>query len=236
MPISQSPETFDLAVSHLRLHFPGQPECALEIAGLAIRSGEMIALSGPSGSGKTTLLHLLCGLLLPNSGSITYRDKDLTTLSESHRDAWRRAHVGLVFQDFHLIPELGALDNIMLPTTFGRAPDRKVRMKQAKALAERLGVGDLHQNIGLLSRGEQQRVAVIRALVHRPRVILADEPTASLDAENAASVGAALVDEARAIGATLIVATHDAALGERLDRKLSLKSGRIISDEGGASQ
>lgn len=206
------------------------PFLALDVPSLDIGRGEMVALGGPSGSGKTTLLHLAAGLMPPGTGEIRFDGEPFLRLPESRRDAWRRHTIGLVFQDFHLFPEMDALGNILLPTTFGGARGEDWRHR-ARQLGEKLGIADLARPVGLLSRGEQQRVAVIRALLQRPRLLLADEPTASLDAGNAAAVGAALVDEARDLGATLICATHDPVLAGRFTRHLHLAGGRIIRDE-----
>jgi putative ABC transport system ATP-binding protein len=234
MPNSPSVEPAGLEISGLRLQFAGVPQPAIEIGHLTVEPGETVGLYGPSGSGKTTLIHLVAGLLPPDAGHLIVGGREISGLTESERDRWRRTNVGLVFQDFHLIPELDALGNILLPSTFGGAVDRTAWRTRADILARRLGIADLRQSVSRLSRGEQQRVAVIRALVHRPRLVLADEPTASLDADNAALVGAALVEETRAIGATLLVATHDARLIERLDRRIELNAGRIVGDTPGA--
>lgn len=240
MPTSAPPEVNPapggLAFRGVRVEFREAGKGAflvLDVPSLDLGRGEMVALGGPSGSGKTTLLHLAAGLVPPSAGEVRFDGEAFSRMPESKRDAWRRRSIGLVFQDFHLIPEMDALGNILLPTTFGGAGAEDWRQR-ARRLGEKLGIADLVRPVGLLSRGEQQRVAVIRALLHRPRLILADEPTASLDADNAASVGAALVDEARDLGATLICATHDPALAGRFSRRLYLEGGRIIRDEGRA--
>lgn len=188
-----------------------------------VPSGAALAITGPSGCGKSSLLNLIAGLALPTHGDIRWQGKTMSALDESARDRWRRTSLGFVFQDFHLIPEMGALANILLPATFGTTPDRAAREAEARALCARFGLADLARPAGTLSRGEQQRVAVARALAHRPALILADEPTASLDAGNGAVIGAALVSEAAAIGATLICVTHDPILLARFETRLALE-------------
>ncbi|OYU49551.1 MAG: hypothetical protein CFE31_04075 [Rhizobiales bacterium PAR1] len=194
-----------------------------------VPSGTALAITGPSGCGKSSLLNLIAGLALPTGGEIRWQGQTISALGETARDTWRRISLGFVFQDFHLIPEMGALANILLPASFGPTPDRAAREAEARALCARFGLADLVRPAGTLSRGEQQRVAVARALAHRPALILADEPTASLDAENGAAVGTALVTEAAAIGATLICVTHDPALLARFETRLALMppAGRV---------
>lgn len=195
---------------------------ALTFPDFAVAPGTALAITGPSGCGKSSLLNLISGLALPTTGEVCWQGEVVSAPPESARDAWRRTSLGFVFQDFHLIPEIGALANILLPASFGTTPDRTAREAEARGLCARFGLTDLDRPAGTLSRGEQQRVAVARALAHRPALILADEPTASLDAENGAAVGTALVTEAAAIGATLICATHDPALLARFETRLAL--------------
>ena len=187
-----------------------------------VAPGAALAITGPSGCGKSSLLNLIAGLALPTRGAVHWQGETISALGESARDAWRRKSLGFVFQDFHLIPELGTLANILLPATFGPTADRTAREAEAQALCQRFGLADLIRPTGTLSRGEQQRVAVARALAHRPALILADEPTASLDAENGAAVGVALAEGAARIGATLICVTHDPALLARFESRLAL--------------
>jgi len=166
----------------------------------------MLAVTGPSGVGKSTLLHLIAGLVEPSDGRIE-RSGLVQAASDGARAAWRRDHLGYVFQDFHLIPELSLIENVVLPAGFGR--DASNRRENGQRLLARFGLGDIRRRASSLSRGEQQRVAVARALAHRPPILLADEPTASLDAENAALITEALIEGAREIGALLICVSHD---------------------------
>jgi putative ABC transport system ATP-binding protein len=199
----------------------------LDVGELLIEPGTIVGLSGPSGAGKSTLLDTVCGILKPDTGKVMWGTADLPSMSETSRDVWRHSHVGFIFQEFHLIPELSVLENILLPARFFAWGLSKETRDRASTLATRMGLPDLARRAGALSRGEQQRVAIARALVHRPALILADEPTASLDAASSQVVADLLIEGARLCGATMIVATHDAALLARLDRQLSMAAGRI---------
>lgn len=204
----------------------GAPLRVLDMPSLDIPPGARVALTGPSGAGKTTLLHLLAGIGRPTRGTIRWGDLDLAGLSESARDRWRRREIGLVFQDFHLIPELSILDNILLPLTFeGRGRDLS---KRAVTLCERMGLPDARRRAAVLSRGEQQRVAIARAVLQDPAILLADEPTASLDASTGETLGTLLLDAAAERGATLIVVTHDPHLIARLDTVHRIEAGQLV--------
>ncbi|MBF9235150.1 ABC transporter ATP-binding protein [Microvirga alba] len=206
----------------------GAPLRVLDVPALHIPSGARIALTGPSGAGKTTLLHLLAGIGRPSHGMIRWGNLDLAGLTESARDRWRRQEIGLVFQDFHLIPELSILDNILLPLTFGAAGRTREFAQRAIALSERMGLPNPHRRAAVLSRGEQQRVAMARALLQDPAILLADEPTASLDAATGETLGTLLLDAARERGATLVVVTHDPHLISRLDTVHRIESGHLL--------
>lgn len=213
-----------LHVKDLRHGFaPDQP--LLRLPDLSLPPGEMTVLSGPSGAGKTTLLYLLSGLLRPDQGQILWGNTLLSTLREAARDRWRHQHAGFVFQDFHLIPELPVLDNVLVPVWF-RAFSAARYKPRALALLSRFGV-PLRAQARLLSRGEQQRLAVARALICGPKVIFADEPTASLDAASAAGVAQILRAEADA-GQSVIIASHDPALIAMADRRLLLAQGHEV--------
>ena len=196
---------------------------------LAVTRGEFIALRGASGAGKSTLLHLLGGLDLPNAGEILFDGKDLATLSPGALAQWRNRRVGFVFQAYHLLPELSALENVMLPAKMGRASASTAATRAAEVLA-RVGLAErVEHRPWELSGGEQQRVAIARALINAPDLILADEPTGNLDSRSGGEI-IHLLQELRAERqATLIIATHDAGVAARAPRVLELVDGRIAN-------
>lgn len=199
---------------------------ALDLPALDVAAGGALAVTGPSGSGKTSLLYALSGLERPAGGHVRVGDTEVSALPEGRRDRWRRRTVGFIFQDFHLFPGLDALGNVLLPARFDRfAPDPATR-ERGRALLDRVGIRDPHQPVETLSRGEMQRVAVARALLFGPPLLLADEPTASLDAATAAGIAGLLLEVCAEAGSTLIAVTHDAALAGRLGRELRLVAGR----------
>src|SRR5260221_4487224 len=198
----------------------------LAIARLDIPAGALVAIQGPSGSGKTSLAGILAGIERPRTGGVVWDGEDVSSLGEAARDRWRRDHVGLVFQQFHLFPALSPLENVLLPARFAHfvVPDRLAR--RGRALLDRVGIrlaGDLR----LMSRGEMQRVAVARALLFAPRLLIADEPTASLDAAAASGVAELLFAACADAGTTLILITHDAALGSRCPTAYALAGGTL---------
>lgn len=219
-----------LDLAGLRVEYPtnaGPPRRVLEVPALRLPAGAATGVRGASGAGKTSLLHVLAGIERPAAGRVRWGEAEVSAWPEGARDAWRRRHVGLVFQDFHLADGLDARGNVLLPLWFERLhPPREMR-ERADALLAAVGLPDPAARVEAMSRGERQRVAVARALLRRPGVLLADEPTASLDAEAAAGVGALLLDAAREGGATLVVATHDPALLDRLPRRWTLAGGRL---------
>ncbi|MDE2292606.1 MAG: ABC transporter ATP-binding protein [Elusimicrobia bacterium] len=194
---------------------------------LEVAPGETVAVTGPSGSGKSTLLGLLAGLERPSGGRLSFKGRDLTGLSEDELAAWRRRSVGFVFQSHRLVPALTALENVLLPLELSGVPDAEA-LRRARETLEKLGLGERlghfpHQ----LSGGEQQRAALARAYVHSPELILADEPTGSLDPANADAVLAALLSLNADRGAALVLVTHDAAVAGRLSRRVALARGRL---------
>ncbi len=192
---------------------------------LALPAGGLTVLTGASGSGKTTLLYLLAGLMPVQLGAIDWAGTDLAQLSERRRDRWRRTHAGFLFQDFHLLPELSPLDNVLLPVWFSAFSARSLRPR-AEALLADFGV-PLRKRTADLSRGEQQRTALARALLTEPAVIFADEPTASLDAAAGQVVAQSLRDLARGGGRMVIAASHDPTLVALADRRLHLEHGKL---------
>ena len=220
-----------LEVRDLEVRFPGLGSPALAISRLQIPAGAHVALCGPSGSGKTTLLNSLTGLDRVGTGAVVWDKVDLARLSAGARDRWRAAHVGLVMQEFHLFPNLSVFDNVVLPQRLAHLRLPPAIRAEALRLLDRVGLPNRDQKVETLSRGQMQRVAVARALVARPALLVADEPTASLDAEAAAAVADLLMELAREVGATLLVATHDAALMARLGQVLRLEGGRLRPDQ-----
>lgn len=206
----------------------GRPFRVLDIPDFMVPPGALIGLRGPSGSGKTSLLHLAAGFFLPDAGSISWGDVVVSALPGAARDRWRRETVGFVFQDFHLVPELDVLANITLPASFSDWRQTSEQVARATALAGRMGLTDLRRRAAVLSRGEQQRVAIARALFNEPALILADEPTASLDPAHAAEVGSLLVEVARESGATLLCASHDPTLLARMQQVAVIGDGPLI--------
>jgi putative ABC transport system ATP-binding protein len=198
----------------------------LDVRQFRVEGGAQIAICGPSGSGKTTLLHLLAGLERPRRGVIRWGEVEITAIAEHAADRWRRETVGLVFQQFHLFPGLSALENVVLPLRFDRWSIEPVLRMRALRLLERVCVrpdGD----VIALSRGEQQRVAVARALLRKPAIVLADEPTASLDRDTANVVADLLSSLCRSANATLVVTTHDPSLASRLDAAYDIVDGGL---------
>ena len=194
----------------------------------AVKPGEAVAIIGASGSGKSTLLGLLAGLDLPTSGRVKLDGQDLASMDEDSRAIFRGQYLGFVFQSFQLLPALNALENVMLPLELSGAPKPRQR---ARSLLERVGLGArLEHYPRTLSGGEQQRVAIARAFVTEPKFLFADEPTGNLDTATGASVIDLLFSLNQERGATLILVTHDTALGNRCTRWLEIAAGRLQSD------
>jgi len=194
---------------------------------LQIDAGEMVAIVGASGVGKSTLLHVLGGLDRVDRGAIAIGDADITRMPDQALVAFRNRHVGFVFQFHHLLPEFSALENAEMPTRIARIPIAEARPR-AEELLRRVGLGDrLTHRPGMLSGGEQQRVAVGRALIMRPAVLLADEPTGDLDEATADALHRLLREMHQDFGLTSIIATHNPRLAAACDRTLRLESGRL---------
>ncbi len=205
-----------------------EPVHVLERVDCRIRAGERVAVVGPSGSGKTTLLLLLAGLERPQGGTVTLDGVDLAGLDPDALADLRRDRLGIVFQSFHLIPSLSALDNVALPLEIAERRDARTR---AAAMLDAVGLTARARHYpAQLSGGEQQRVAIARALVHRPALLLADEPTGNLDTRTGERVGRLLFDLNDRAGATLVLVTHDEHFASRCDRILRLHQGRLVED------
>lgn len=192
-----------------------------------VETGERVAILGPSGSGKSTLLNLICGIDVPDAGSVRVAGTELTTLTERDRTLFRRHEVGFVFQFFNLLPTLSVLENLLLPVELKGEVGAQEEAR-ARALLTEVGLADRADAFpDRLSGGEQQRVAVARALVHEPALVLADEPTGNLDEETGARVVDLLDGLVRSDGRTLVVVTHSRDLAARMDRVLRMNHGRL---------
>jgi lipoprotein-releasing system ATP-binding protein len=194
---------------------------------LHVERGEMVAIVGASGVGKSTLLHLLGGLDRPDRGTVSVDGHELTALPDAEVVAFRNRHVGFVFQFHHLLPEFSAAENVEMPMRIARVAPREVRPR-AEDLLRRVGLGErLTHRPGMLSGGEQQRVAVARALVMRPALLLADEPTGDLDEQTGEALHGLLREMHEAFGLTSVMATHNPRLSAACDRVLRLEAGHL---------
>jgi len=215
-------------------HQGGVELAVLNGVDLALRPGELVALVGPSGAGKSTLLHLAGLLERPEGGEVRIAGDECGSLSDERRTLLRRATLGFVYQFHHLLPEFSALENVMIPQMIAGVARRAAREKAA-GLLRRVGLGErLGHRPARLSGGEQQRVAIVRALANDPKLLLADEPTGNLDHTTADGVMATLIEITRATGLAALIATHNLALARRLDRIVALEDGRLRAVESAA--
>ena len=218
-----------LEVHDLTFAWPGQ-EAILDVPAFQLDTREHVFLHGPSGSGKTTLLGLLAGVLCPQSGTVTFRDTVISSLSASRRDRWRADHVGYIFQQFNLLPYLTVLENVLLPLRFSARARRRYEnhdhaSTRARHLMQSLGLDPVqivNARVGMLSVGQQQRVAAARALVTQPDLLIADEPTSSLDADARGRFLALLFDACSANETAVVFVSHDLMLANLFDRTVRL--------------
>ncbi|HMH75988.1 MAG TPA: ABC transporter ATP-binding protein [Candidatus Udaeobacter sp.] len=213
----------------MRLSSGGREVNVLTDVSLDVPAGQFLAIAGPSGSGKSTLLGLIAGLDQPTAGRIEVAGVEITGLDEDGLARFRRDRIGYVFQSFHLLPTLTAAENVAVPLELAGETDAAAR---AAALLAEVGLAErAHHYPVQLSGGEQQRVAVARAMARRPALLLADEPTGNLDSATGKQIIELLVGMNRRLGATLVLVTHDTALAAHADRVVTLRDGRIVSDE-----
>lgn len=224
-----------IEASHLgKIYRSGKLEVhALRDANFSVETGEFVSIVGPSGSGKSTLFYILGGLTSASAGSLRVADKDFSRMSDAELTKFRRTHIGFIFQRFNLLPTLSALGNIELAHTIaetGRPFDRALLDK----LSQLLGIaGRLHHRPNELSGGEQQRIAIARALITRPSIVLADEPTGNLDTENSDAVLTMLRDSSRELGQTVLMITHNPEAARIADRILNMRDGRTVGMQAG---
>jgi putative ABC transport system ATP-binding protein len=219
--------TADPLLSATGLHKSYGPTPALDGADFSVRPGEVVAVMGPSGSGKSTLLHCLAGIIRPDSGTVHYRGRELSAMSDAERSALRRSEFGFIFQFGQLVPELTCTENVALPLRL-TGVGRKEAESRAIRWLERLEVDDVrHHRPGQVSGGQGQRVAVARSLVTGPRVVFADEPTGALDSLNGERVMRLLTDAARDTSAAVVLVTHEARVAAYSDREIVVRDGRV---------
>lgn len=230
-----------IEIDQLTFRWPGMPRALLDIPRLQLKPGASLFLRGPSGSGKSTLLNLISGVQIGYSGSISICGEQLETLSPHRRDQLRGNHIGLIFQQFNLLPWLSPVENVALACRFsGRRREQATQrggtvINEAERLLRELGLGEIiesRRRTSALSIGQQQRVAAARALIGDPELIIADEPTSALDSEHRDRFIDLLMAETRASGASLLFVSHDASLADHFDSTLELGAATGTTEEG----
>ena len=222
-----------LSLEHIKKGFGTQGDSSyrpvLNDLSLQLEEGESIAILGPSGSGKTTLLNLVGGLDTPDEGKVQFREEDITGYSHKEIDLYRNRQVGFVFQFHHLLPQCTLLENVLIPTLVqSDKASRAKSAKRAEMLMKRVGIWEFRNKLpGILSGGECQRAAVVRAMINAPSILLADEPTGALDSDNVEVMADLLLDLNREDGLTLMVVTHSIELARRMGRTLEIRNGKL---------
>jgi len=221
----------DLVVENLSKDFAshGAPLPILRNVNFTLSAGENVAILGPSGCGKSTLLHIVGGLDRPTAGNVRLGKQDIFDLREDALAKFRNEHIGFIFQDHHLLPQLSVLENVLIPAlAFGKPTEE--HQKRAVELIQRVGLaGRISHRPAELSGGERQRAGVARAMLLRPQLLLADEPTGNLDRINSDTIGAMLLDMQKSENTMLIVVTHSQQLADRMQRRFSLMDGVLVS-------
>ena len=226
---TSTPDDMVIDMADVRFRWPDTPSFEIHVDAFALRRGSRTLLLGPSGGGKSTLLSLMCGIVVPQTGRISVLGRDIKQLSSSARDRFRADHIGIIFQMFNLLPYGTVIDNVILPLSFSAS--RRARAyrsdngaSEAMRLLRALQLSDVQcrSTPATLSVGQQQRVAVARALIGAPEIIVADEPTSALDKERQAGFLDLLFEQIAAAGATLVMVSHDDTLAERFDQVLQL--------------
>ena len=223
----------DLIVDQVAKQYPtrGEPLVVLREVSFKLSVGENVAILGPSGCGKSTLLHLIGTLDEPTSGTITLQDENPFSMNEPQLAHFRNSNIGFVFQDHHLLPQLSVLENVLVPALAEGSPNNE-QIDRARDLIERVGLAPrIDHRPAELSGGERQRVAAARALIHNPVLLLADEPTGSLDRTNAQAIGDLLLDLQKQENTMLIVVTHSLELARQMSRRLELDDGQLREEE-----
>ena len=222
-----------LSLEHINKGF-GNPDDSsyrrvLDNLSLQVEEGERIAILGPSGSGKTTLLNLVGALDSPDKGSVKFRGEDITAYSNQEIDLFRNREVGFVFQFHHLLPQCTLLENVLIPTLVqSDRNSRAINAERAESLMKRVGIWEFRNKLpGILSGGECQRAAVVRAMINAPSILLADEPTGALDSENVENMADLLMELNKEDGLTLMVVTHSMELARKMGRTLEIKKGKL---------
>lgn len=219
----------DLTVSNIAKEYPtrGEPLVVLRDVSLELSAGENVAILGPSGCGKSTLLHILGTLDEPTSGTVTLQDQNPFDLDEPRLAEFRNKNIGFIFQDHHLLPQLSVLENVLVPALANGSPSQ-AEVDRARDLIERVGLADRSDHRPAeLSGGEKQRVAAARALIHKPVLLLADEPTGSLDRTNAEAMTKLLLDLQKQEDTMLVVVTHSMQLANEMSRRMELDNGQL---------
>jgi lipoprotein-releasing system ATP-binding protein len=226
----------DLIVENLSKSFPtrGEPLVVLRDVSLALSAGQNAAILGPSGSGKSTLLFIVGTLDAPSGGSVKLNGTDPFSLAEAQLAHFRNRHIGFVFQDHYLLPQLTVLENVLVPALADGAPSQE-SVARAKSLLERVGLAErLEHRPAELSGGERQRVGVARAMLLKPAILLADEPTGNLDRKSAAAIGDLMIQMQRQEKTMLLVVTHSLDLAQRFDRRFEIEDG-LLKEAGGTT-